>query len=113
MDPLAHLPRAPLDHISPVHNNELTIKTDSDIVEKQECPADSAPAHTAFHIWSLDDCLEGCCSDWSIVADTLADTDALDELEASTDYLDACNPPPSLHITIGKGFLKDWRWATN
>ena len=36
MDPLSRLPQAPLDHISPACDNELTIKTDSDLAERQE-----------------------------------------------------------------------------
>jgi len=108
VNPLSHLPRAPPDHISPVHDNELTIKTDSDLAEKQERLAELAPARTAFAIWSLDDCLEGRRSAWSVPAETEEDSDRLDELEPSTDYWNAQNPPPNLHIAIDDEFLEEW-----
>ena len=108
MDPLSRLPRAPPGHTSPVHDNEFTIKTDSNLVEKQERQAESAPARTAFHIWSLEDCLEGRQSAWHTSAETQGKPDALDELPASPDYWSAQNPPPNLHIAIDEKFLQDW-----
>lgn len=108
VDPLWCLLRAPPDHISPIHDNELTIKMDSDLAEKQEQQAELTPAQTAFAIWSLDDCLEGCRSAWPISVEPQEDPDALDELEASTKYWNARNPPPNLHIAIDDKFLQDW-----
>ena len=108
VDPLSRLPRAPPAHISPVHDNELTIMTDSDLAEKQERQAESLPARTAFTIWSLDDCLEERQSVWSMSAESQREVDVIDELEASTDYWNARNPPPNLHVAIDKGFLDDW-----
>ena len=108
VDPLSRLPRAPPDHISPVHDNKLTIRTDSDLAEKQERQAELAPAWTAFAIWSLDECLEGRRSAWPVSMETEEDSDKLDELEPSTDYWNAQNPLPNLHIAISDNFLKDW-----
>jgi len=108
VDPLSRLPRAPPDHISPIHDNELTIKTDSDLAVKQERLAESTPARTAFAIWSLDDCLEERQSVWSMSAELQEDPGALDELEPSVDYWNARNPPPNLHVAVDEKFLKGW-----
>ena len=108
VDPLSRLPQAPPSHISPIHDNELTITTDSDLAEKQECQAELMPAHTAFAIWSLDDCLEGRQSVWSMSTESQGSSDALDELDASTDYWNAQNPPPNLHVAVDDTFLEEW-----
>ena len=108
VDPLSRLPRAPPDHISPMHDNELTIRTDSDLAAKQERQAEMAPARTAFTVWSLDDCLEGRQSAWSTSVETDDDLHRLDELEPSSEYWNAQNPPPNLHIAVDDEFLKDW-----
>ena len=68
------------------HDNELTIKTDFSLAEKQEKQAEMAPAHTAFTIWSLEECLEGHKSTWTASAESC--TKDLDELEPSLEYWD-------------------------
>ena len=108
VDPLSRLPRAPPSHISPIHDNELTITMDSDLAEKQERQAESMPARTAFAIWGLDDCLEGHQSVWSMSTESQGSSDALDKLEASTDYWNAQNPPPNLHVAVDNTFLEEW-----
>jgi len=108
MDPLSRLPQSPPDHISPACDNELTIKTDSDLAERQERQAELAPARMAFVIWSLDDCLEGRQSAWAMLNETQGDSDTLDELETSMGYWNMQNPTSNLHIAIDEGFLKDW-----
>jgi len=106
VNPLSRLPRAPPEHVSPLHDNELTIKPDFSLAEKQEKQAEMAPARTAFTIWSLEECLEGHKSAWSLSADTGDET--LDELEPSVEYWDSRNPPPNLHIAIDELFIKEW-----
>ena len=108
VDPLSCLPRAPPDHISPMHDNELTIRTDSDLAEEQERQAEMAPARTTFTAWSLDDCLEGRQSAWSTSVEISDDSHKLDELEPSVEYWNTRNPPPNLHIAVNDEFLKDW-----
>jgi hypothetical protein len=98
----------PPEHTSPAHDNEPTIKTDSDLAEKQQQQAESRPARTAFVIWSLDDCLEGHKSAWAMENRTQHDSNALDELETSAGYRNAQNATPNLHIAIAEEFLKDW-----
>ena len=106
VDPLSRLPRAPPEHVSPLHDNELTIRTDFSLAEKQEKLADMAPARTAFAIWSLEECLEGQKSAWYSVNEVPGET--LDELEPSVEYWDARNPPPNLHIAIDESFIEEW-----
>ena len=106
VDPLSRLPRAPPDHISPQHDNELTIETDFSLAEKQEKQADMAPARTAFAIWSLEECLEGHKSAWP--SSTEAQDDTLDELEPSAEYWDSRNPLPNLHVAIDESFVQEW-----
>ena len=106
VDPLSRLPRTPPDHVSPLHDNELTIKTDSSLAERQEQQAESAPARTAFTIWSLEECLEGHKSAWLSAADD--QTGVPTEMEPSVEYWDAKNPPPNLHIEIDDSFVQEW-----
>ena len=87
VDPLSRLPRAPPEHVSPLHDNELTIKTDFSLAEKQEREAEMAPARTAFTIWSLEECLEGHKSAW--LSSTGVSDKPLDELEPSLEYWDS------------------------
>ena len=58
VDPLSHLPHAPPSHISPIEDAELSIVTDSTLVEEQERQLQSAPAKEAFVAWSVDECLK-------------------------------------------------------
>lgn len=81
--------------------------TDSDLAEKQERQAESLPARTTFTIWSLDDCLEERQSVWSMSAESQREVDVIDELEASTDYWNARNPPLIYMLLLTKAF-----WTT-
>ena len=106
VDPLSRLPRAPPDHISPLHDDGPTIKTDFSIAEKQEQQADRAPARTAFAIWSIEECLVGHRSAWPSSAEI--QTEAQGEPDPSTEYWDTTNPPPNLHVAIDDSFIQDW-----
>lgn len=106
VDPLSHLPRAPPDHISPLHDDGPTIKTDFSIAEKQEQQADRAPARTAFAIWSIEECLVGHRSAWPSSVEI--QTEAQGEPDPSTEYWDTANPPPNLHVAIDDSFIQDW-----
>ena len=107
VDPLSRLPRAPPEHISPLHDDEPSITTDFSLAEKQEQQAERAPAHTAFTIWSLEECLEGRNSAW-LSSTTPADEEELDELEPNEEYWTATNPTPNLHVAINDATLQEW-----
>ena len=108
VDPLSRLPRAPPEHISPILDDEPSITTDSTLAEQQERQAESAPARTAFTIWAIEDCLEERKSAWSSSSTPVKEDDSLDELEPSTDYWDATNPTPNLHVAINDLVLEEW-----
>ena len=108
VDPLSRLPRAPPDHISPISDDEPSIKTDSTLAAQQERQAESEPARTAFTIWTMEDCLEGWKSAWASEAVRSDDGEALDELEPSAEYWNATNPAPNTHVAIDDSFLEEW-----
>lgn len=113
VDPLSRLPRAPPDHISPISDDEPTIKTDSTLAAQQERQAESEPARTAFTIWTMEDCLEGWKSAWASEAVRSDDGEALDELEPSAEYWNAMNPAPNTHVAIDDSFLEEWSQGYN
>ena len=108
VDPLSRLPRAPPKHISPLADDGPSIKTDSSLAEQQERQAESEPARTAFTIWTIDDCLEGRRSAWTLSTEQLEEDDSLEELEPSADYWNATHPAPNLHVAIDGAFLEEW-----
>ena len=110
VDPLSHLPQAPLDHILPLEGREPSIVTDSSLAEEQERQMNTAPAKEAFVIWSVDQCLDGVKSAWATAkeGEDAADKEDLDTLPVSEGYWDAANPAPNLHVSMDCEFLKEW-----
>ena len=108
VDPLSRLPRAPPEHISPLSNDEPSIRMDSSLAEQQERQAESEPAQTAFSAWTIEDCLEGQKSAWTSSITPAAEDESLDELEPSADYWNVTNPTPNLHVAISDSFCDEW-----